>query len=101
MLLKSNQCFFKNDIFAHGGFQCGKNGKWSNFCVPYYCEQGYYFDNYFKLCKVDSCFSNHKFLVFKYFSLFLAFFCFGLVFVFRKCKKKYYNNNEIIERILS
>ena len=101
LLLKSNQCFFKNDIFAHGGFQCGKNGKWSNFCVPYYCDQGYYFDNYFQLCKVDSCFSNYKVLVFKYFSLFLAFFCFGLFLVFRKCKKKYYNNNEIIERILS
>ncbi len=73
LLLKSNQCFFKNDIFAHGGFQCGKNGKWSNFCVPYYCEQGYYFDNYFKLCKVDSCFSNNKFLAFKYFGLFFFF----------------------------
>lgn len=32
---------------------------------------------------------------------FWLFFCFGLFLVFRKCKKKYYNNNEIIERILS
>ena len=56
LLLKNDNCTFENDIFAHGGFECGKNGKWTNICKPYYCDYGYYFDNYEKKCKADNCF---------------------------------------------
>ena len=31
---------FKNNI-THGGYECGDDGKWSNICVPSYCDLGY------------------------------------------------------------
>ena len=39
---------------THGGFQCGKNNQWDyNNCIPYYCDIGYSFDQYFKKCVKD------------------------------------------------
>ena len=46
---------FDNDKYAHGGYQCGSNGEWTNNCVPYYCDIGYIFDTYNKKCIKDIC----------------------------------------------
>ena len=36
-------CTF-NDIHLHGGYKCGSNGKWNETCVPFYCDEHYYFE---------------------------------------------------------
>ena len=46
---------FDNDEHAHGGYQCNDYGTWSNTCVPYYCDIGYYFNTYTKKCVEDKC----------------------------------------------
>ena len=60
LLLLSDSCLFDNN-FTHGGFLCDDNGKWSNVCKPSFCDQGYYFDNYFNICKRDPCFPNFSY----------------------------------------
>ena len=60
LLLLSDSCLFDNN-FTHGGFLCDDNGKWSNVCQPSFCDQGYYFDNYFNICKRDPCFPNFSY----------------------------------------
>ena len=56
LILVSELCDrqFENE-YTHGGFQCGNNGKWSNICVPFYCDQGYIFDYTLKKCIEDLC----------------------------------------------
>ena len=51
---------FKDDTYAHGGFECGNNGYWNEVvCKKYYCDLGYYYDLYEKKCKIDPC-TNSK-----------------------------------------
>ena len=52
-----NECYtFSNISHAHGGYECDKvNKTWSNTCKPYYCDIGYYFDNYQNKCIKDVC----------------------------------------------
>ena len=38
--------------YTHGGFECGDDGKWTNKCVPSYCDAGYVFN--YKTYKCDS-----------------------------------------------
>ena len=40
--------------------ECSKNGYWGNECKPYYCDSGYYFDTYEKICKKDKCKSTYE-----------------------------------------
>ena len=40
---------------THGGKVCDDNGKWSDECVPVYCDLGYYFDYYTKKCEEEIC----------------------------------------------
>ena len=54
-LLYKSDCTI-GDNFTHGGYECGSNGNWSNVCKPFYCDKGYYFDNYMKKCKKDLCY---------------------------------------------
>ena len=56
ILLLSEKCIF-SDNFTHGGFECGEDGKWSDKCIPSYCDMGYYFDIIKKKCVVDPCFA--------------------------------------------
>ena len=51
---------FDNDKYAHGGYQCGSNGEWTNNCVPYYCDIGYIFDTYNKKCIKDICTEDNE-----------------------------------------
>ena len=55
IILLSEKCKF-SDNFTHGGFECGTDGKWSDKCVPSYCDMGYFFDIIQKKCIVDPCF---------------------------------------------
>ena len=52
-----NECYTFPDIpHAHGGYECDKVKKtWSQKCIPYYCDIGYYFDNYQNKCVKDIC----------------------------------------------
>ena len=50
---------FKDDKYAHGGYECGDNGYWNEkLCKKYYCDFGYYYDTYEGKCKKDICANN-------------------------------------------
>ena len=56
LLLDSQKCYNINGKeHAHGGFKCGDNGNWTNVCQAYYCDLGYYYDNYQNKCIQDVC----------------------------------------------
>ena len=58
-LLLEADCTFEDDEFAHGGYQCGNNGKWDkNTCKKSYCDIGYYYDVVSKKCLFDYCTEN-------------------------------------------
>ena len=54
-LLKiSEECEGKfGNKYTHGGYECGNDGKWSNNCIPSYCDMGYTFDKADKKCIKD------------------------------------------------
>jgi len=41
------------NAYTYGGFVCDDKGNWSSECQPFYCDAGYYFDNYTKSCLLD------------------------------------------------
>ena len=51
LVLVTNECDnkFENE-FTHGGYECGDDGKWTNNCVPSYCDPGYVFSYKTKKC---------------------------------------------------
>ena len=59
LLLDANNgidCYkFEDDEFAHGGYLCGDDGKWTNICKKYYCDIGYYYNQYKGKCERDIC----------------------------------------------
>jgi hypothetical protein len=59
-LLKiDNNCKFGDiHIHMHGGYQCNKNGQWSNNCFPSFCDIGYTFNNKDIKCIKDICMKN-------------------------------------------
>ena len=80
LILFKDNCKFKNDKYAHGGYGCGKDGKWDEKkCVPIYCDDGYFFDNVQNKCIKDPCLKdnnstiNHIKFIFLLFILFLIF----------------------------
>ena len=56
LVLITSECdkSFEN-TYTHGGYQCGKDGKWSNNCVASYCDIGYTFDHEKHQCVIDVC----------------------------------------------
>ena len=36
--------------YTHGGYECGDDGKWSNKCVPSYCDEDYVYNHHLKKC---------------------------------------------------
>ena len=44
ILLLSEECDKVLNTKTHGGYECGDNNKWSDKCVPLYCDIGYYFN---------------------------------------------------------
>ena len=61
LTLFTDECnTFKDDKYAHGGKECGDDGKWSDKCIPIYCEMGYYYDDYTSKCIKDVCLNDGK-----------------------------------------
>ena len=57
---------FENN-YTHGGYECGSNGKWSNKCIPSFCDEGYIFNHIDKKCVIDYCYDKAKYeFIFKY-----------------------------------
>ena len=55
------QCLqFNDDKYAHGGYKCGSDGKWSSLCQKYYCDLGYYYNIYKGKCMRDYCTNESK-----------------------------------------
>ena len=46
---------FSDDKFAHGGYLCGDDGMWTKTCQKYYCDIGYYYNQYRGACERDIC----------------------------------------------
>ena len=45
LVLVNNECDNKfGNEYTHGGYECGDDGKWTNNCVPSYCDPGYVFN---------------------------------------------------------
>ena len=54
--LNSDECYvFEDDIYAHGGYECDDEGNWSNICRKYYCDIGYYYNQFEGRCIRDVC----------------------------------------------
>ena len=54
LLFITKNCTF-DDVEMHGGYQCDDEGKWSETCVPSYCNNGYYFDRIKQECIKNMC----------------------------------------------
>lgn len=81
LLFLSEKCTF-NDTRMHGGFQCDDKGKWSEICVPSYCDSGYYFDRINQKCIENLCITNGDDKNKTYLVLFIIFGClFGLFLI--------------------
>ena len=51
LLLLTKECDGKfGNRHMHGGFECGDDGKWSQNCVPSYCDEEFIFDVVDKKC---------------------------------------------------
>jgi hypothetical protein len=51
LVLVSKDCDNKfGNEYTHGGYECGDDGKWSNNCVPSYCDDEYIFNHRSKMC---------------------------------------------------
>ena len=46
---------FDDDQFAHGGYLCSDDGTWTTTCQKYYCDIGYYYNQYKGKCERDIC----------------------------------------------
>ncbi|ELP85932.1 hypothetical protein EIN_135160 [Entamoeba invadens IP1] len=56
LVLRSELCDSKMTVeHAHGGYVCGDDGRWSEVCVPTYCDENYYFDFFNQKCVRDVC----------------------------------------------
>ena len=51
---------FDNDEHAHGGYICNDDGTWSDICVPYYCDFGYFFNTHIKKCVKYKCIESDE-----------------------------------------
>ena len=49
----NTECDKNFDKYTKGGYECGKNGKWSDKCKPFYCHKNYYFDYVNQKCVKD------------------------------------------------
>ena len=49
----NKECDKNFNEYTYGGYECGDDGKWSNICKPFYCDQNYYFDYVNQKCVKD------------------------------------------------
>ena len=98
---------FENN-YTHGGYECGDDGKWTNKCIPSYCDDGYVFSYEIKKCvpimeKVDlsHMIVKHKikyqvnsFVFYQIFLFISIFILFGSFLYFSIFKKKNKNKDD-------
>ena len=114
ILLLSEECNNFLNTNTHGGYECGDNNKWSDKCVPLYCDIGYYFDIVKKECVEDPCYlvyideKNKKEKERKELGLMISFLVFSslfvislIIYIYRYCNDKNNNIYIIIIIILS
>ena len=61
-MLESDECKWEDDIYAHGGYPCGGDGKWikdNTKCKKLYCDIGYWYSKQLDKCEIDPC-TNEK-----------------------------------------
>ena len=59
LLLEDDTCELKEH--EHGGHPCNSEGKWDlTKCEAYYCDLGYYYDQYLKKCVIDVCTNGNE-----------------------------------------
>ena len=49
----NKECDKNFNNVTHGGYECGKDGKWTKNCKPFYCHKNYYFDYVSQKCVKD------------------------------------------------
>ena len=49
----NKECDKNFNEYTYGGYECGDDGKWSNICKPFYCDESYYFDYVNQKCVKD------------------------------------------------
>ena len=54
-LIKSECDKSFGNSYTHGGYKCGKDGKWEEACIASYCDIGYIFDHNKQQCIIDVC----------------------------------------------
>jgi hypothetical protein len=119
LVFVSSDCDNKfNNGYTHGGYECGDDGKWSNKCVPSYCDPGNVFNYTSKICvpimeKVD--FSNmvkkhvikyHTRQSFRFLTIFpimslLFIFIFAIYYSFMKKNAKKIKDDENGEELIT
>ena len=60
LLFHSDNCTIKGKEHAHGGYSCNSNtSRWNTEdCQPYYCDMGYYYNQYEKKCMEECTFND-------------------------------------------
>ena len=62
LLLHNDSCYtIEEKEYAHGGYKCNDNNKWDieGECHPYYCDIGYYYDQFNKTCRKECPYDNN------------------------------------------
>ena len=85
LFLRMDNCTF-NDSNLKGGYECKKDGTWSNICKPYYCEEGYQFDTYKKICRKDYCYGKFVKYVIIFILIILLLLVLLIISIFLCCK---------------
>ena len=119
LVFVSSDCDNKfNNGYTHGGYECGDDGKWSNKCVPSYCDTGNVFNYTSKICvpimeKVDFSYMVKKHVVqyhthqsFGFLTIFpivslLFIFIYAIYYSFMKRNTKKIKNDENGEELIT
>jgi len=119
LIFVSSDCDNKfNNGYTHGGYECGDDGKWSNKCVPSYCDPGNVFNYTSKMCvpimeKVDFSYMVKKHVVqyhthqsFGFLTIFpivslLFIFIYAIYYSFMKRNTKKIKNDENGEELIT
>ena len=62
LLLHDDKCYtIEEKKYAHGGYKCNNESKWDKEkCEPYYCDIGYYYDQFYQECREECPYYKNK-----------------------------------------
>jgi hypothetical protein len=107
----NENCSF-DDIHLHGGYKCGKDGKWNETCVPFYCDENYYFEPVSQKCvllkenkKDDNDDNSVYIIIFFILGALIIIIIIVLVVLYRSgkikfCKKKEIDFNNVKDKLV-